>query len=57
MGDRVKAKALELAERKLIALGYRFTFEDIGRAADTIIAAMEKSEADRRGATEGSGRG
>lgn len=51
--DRTKAKALEIAERKLIALGWKFSLEDIGRSADTIIAAMEKSEASRRAASEG----
>ncbi|WP_172601172.1 hypothetical protein [Rhizobium leguminosarum] len=57
--DRTRAKALEIAERKLISLGWRFSFEDVGKYADTIIAAMEKAEADRRRATatEGSDNG
>lgn len=45
--DRTRAKALEIAERKLIALGYRFSLEDVGKSADAIIAAMEKAAAAR----------
>lgn len=46
--DRTRATALKIAERKLISLGWRFSFEDVGRHADCIIAAMEKAESDRR---------
>lgn len=51
--DRTRAKALEIAERKLISLGWKYTLEDIGKSADAIIAAMEKAEAARRATAEG----
>lgn len=49
--DRTRAKALEIAERKLISLGWKFTLEDVGKSADAIIGAMEKAEAARRATT------
>lgn len=43
MTDRTKAVALELAERRLVKLGWRFSHEDIGVMAAQIIIAMEKA--------------
>jgi hypothetical protein len=47
MGDRTKAKALEMAERYLISKGWRYSIEEIGENADKIIAAMDAAKAAR----------
>ncbi len=42
--DQTRAKALEIAERRLLALSNDFSAEDVGREADVIIGAMIKAE-------------
>lgn len=42
--DRTRAKALEIAERRLLALSHEFSAEDVGEAADAIIGSMIKAE-------------
>lgn len=41
MNDCMKAKALEISERKLIKLGWKFTVEDVGREAAKMIKALD----------------
>ena len=41
MNDRTKAMALAIAERKVIAMGWKFGAEDIGAYAALIVKALE----------------
>lgn len=50
--DMTKAKALEIAERRLLALGWRFSLEDVGKHAAIIISSMEDALAEARALKE-----
>jgi hypothetical protein len=41
VGDAAIAEALRIAERRLIALGWRYSVEDVGKTAAQIIAALD----------------
>ncbi len=41
VGDETIAEALRIAERRLIALGWRYSSQDVGKTAAEIIAALD----------------
>lgn len=40
-GDHAIATALRIAERRLTALGFRYSDEDVGKTAANIIAGLD----------------
>ena len=47
-GDQTLAMALGIAERRLIELGWRYSDADVGKAAASIIAGLDITDAGRR---------
>ncbi len=41
VGDETIAEALRIAERRLMALGWRYSTEEVGKVAAQIIAALD----------------
>ena len=48
MSDNLEAKALEIAERRLLARGWKFNDEKIGEVAAEIINAMRSKLKNRK---------
>jgi hypothetical protein len=44
VGDETIAEALRIAERRLIALGWRYGHADVGKTAAEIIAALDSDK-------------
>lgn len=53
VGDETIAEALRIAERRLKELGWRYSYEDIGKKAALIIAALDVDAALREGEQDG----
>ncbi len=45
VGDETIAEALRIAERRLIALGWRYNSDEVGKKAAEIIAALDRTKA------------